>query len=379
MHIRIIDTIDDVSAAQWNMLHDHRNPFVEHEFLAALEHQQCVGGNTGWLPRFIIAEQDNQLMGAIPMYLKYHSMGEFVFDWAWANAYNRAGLEYYPKLVIAIPYTPVTGPRVLLANTLQREAIADAMIGYALEYARTSNVSSMHWLFPESDNAQWLEQHGLMLRTDCQFHWKNNDYRNFDDFLAQLSSHKRKKLKRERRYIKEQEILCQTLTGTEISASHLNMFHDFYQSTFHKKGHAAPLTPGFFKALGETLTNNIVLILAYHHNKCVAGAFFMRGNDTLFGRYWGCNEEFHSLHFELCYYLAIDYCIEHGLTYFEAGAQGEHKLMRGFYPTQTRSLHWIAHPAFRKVIHDYLAQEYHHVESYLQETEKHLPYKTGST
>ena len=378
MQLRIIDTIDHVSAAQWNTLHDNRNPFVQHEFLATLEHQQCVGENTGWLPRFVIAEQNDQITGAIPMYLKFHSMGEFVFDWAWANAYSRAGLNYFPKLVVAIPYTPVTGPRLLLADTPQRVEIADAMINYALEYARTSNVSSMHWLFPNSEDALRLKRFELMLRTDCQFHWRNDEYRCFDDFLAQLSSHKRKKLKRERRYIKEQGIHCQALTGSEISASHLDIFYDFYQSTFHKKGHSAPLTPGFFKALGNKLSENIILIMAYHEDKCVAGAFFMRGTDTLYGRYWGCNEKFHSLHFELCYYRAIDYCIAHGLKYFEAGAQGEHKLVRGFYPTQTRSFHWIAHPVFRKAIQDYLAYEYQDIEYYMKETEKHLPYKSRS-
>jgi len=378
MQIRIIDTIDHVSTAQWNTLHDNRNPFVQHEFLAALEHQQCVGGNTGWLPRFVIAEQNDQLAGAIPMYLKFHSMGEFVFDWAWANAYSRAGLNYFPKLVVAIPFTPVTGPRILLADTPLRVKIADAMINYALEYARTSNVSSMHWLFPNSEDAHRLERFELMLRKDCQFHWRNNEYSCFDDFLAQLSSHKRKKLKRERRYIKEQGIHCQSLTGSEISASHLDIFYDFYQSTFHKKGHSAPLTPGFFNALGNKLSENIILIMAYHEDKCVAGAFFMRGTDTLYGRYWGCNEKFHSLHFELCYYRAIDYCIAHGLKYFEAGAQGEHKLVRGFYPTQTRSFHWIAHPVFRKAIQDYLAYEYQDIEYYMKETEKHLPYKSRS-
>jgi len=378
MQIRIIDTIDHVAAAQWNRLHDERNPFLRHEFLATLEHQQCVGGNSGWLPRFVIAEQDGQLAGAIPMYLKFHSMGEFVFDWAWANAYSRAGLKYYPKLVIAIPYTPVTGPRILVTNSPQRDDIADAMIKYAIEFARESNVSSMHWLFPDSHDAQLLEQHGLMMRTDCQFHWRNNNYNCFDDFLAQLSSHKRKKLKRERRYVKEQAIQRHILTGTEISASHMDIFHDFYLSTFYKKGHPAPLTAGFFQALRQKLSDNIVLILAYHNEQCIAGAFFMRGSDTLFGRYWGCNEEFHSLHFELCYYCAIDYCIEHGLKYFEAGAQGEHKLVRGFYPTQTRSFHWISNPAFRRAIEEYLTHESQDVEYYMQETEKHLPYKTGT-
>jgi len=376
MHIRIIDTIDHVSPAQWNSLHDDRNPFLRHEFLAALEHQQCVGGNTGWSPQFIIAEQDNLLVGAVPMYLKYHSWGEFVFDWAWANAYSRSGLSYYPKLVIAIPYTPVTGPRLLLAEGPQRNSIADSMIRHALEYARTSNISSMHWLFPDSEDAQRLEQHGFMLRTDCQFHWKNNEYSCFDDFLARLSSHKRKKLKRERRYVSEQGIRCRILTGNDISEAHLDIFYNFYQSTFHKRGHSAPLTPGFFKALNKKPSNNIVLILAYHDNQCVAGAFFMRGSDTLYGRYWGCIEEFHSLHFELCYYCAIDYCIANGLKFFEAGAQGEHKLVRGFFPTQTRSLHWIAHPRFRRAIRDYLAHEYQDIEHYMKQTEKHLPYKT---
>ena len=378
MHIRIIDTIDHVAAEQWNRLHDQRNPFLKHEFLAALEHQQCVGGNTGWLPRIVIAEQDGRLTGAIPMYLKFHSMGEFVFDWAWASAYSRAGLKYYPKLVIAIPFTPVTGPRILVSESSQHDRVADLMIDHAVEFARTTNISSMHWLFPDSGDAQRLEQHGLMQRSDCQFHWRNNDYNSFDDFLTQLSSHKRKKLKRERRYVKEQDIQCRILTGSEISTADMDNFYDFYLATFHKKGHSAPLTAGFFQDLRQTLPENIVLILAYHQDKCIAGAFFMRGPDTLYGRYWGCIKEFHSLHFELCYYCAIDYSIEHGLKFFEAGAQGEHKLVRGFYPTQTRSFHWISHPEFRRAIETYLTHETQDVEYYMQLTEKHLPYKTGT-
>ncbi|HEY4731680.1 MAG TPA: GNAT family N-acetyltransferase [Gammaproteobacteria bacterium] len=375
MDIRVVDSIDHVSETAWNALHDNRNPFVRHEFLAALEHHHCVGGDTGWLPKFILARENERLAGAIPMYLKYHSMGEFVFDWAWASAYARSGLNYYPKLVVAIPYTPVTGPRLLLTDNPQRDDIANILIEYALEYARTSKISSMHWLFTNNEDVQRLKQHGLMMRTDCQFHWKNSGYGCFDDFLGQLSSHKRKKVKRERRFIQEQGIHCQILTGSEISASHLDTFYGFYQSTFHKKGHTAPLTPGFFRALGETLPDNIILIMAYHNQHCVAGALFLRGTDTLYGRYWGCIEEFHSLHFELCYYLAIDYCITVGLEYLEAGAQGEHKLVRGFFPEQTHSLHWIAHPAFRQAIQNYLEHEQHQIEHYMNETEKHLPYK----
>lgn len=378
MYIRIINTIDDVSAAHWNELHDNRNPFVTHEFLSSLEREQCVGDDTGWEPRIIIAEQEDQPVGAIPMYLKYHSMGEFVFDWAWAGAYSRSGLDYYPKLVIAIPYTPVTGPRLLLADSPERNHIAEAMIDFALQYARDQEVSSMHWLFPNESDSQRLQRHGLLLRTDCQFHWKNAGYSSFDDFLSRLSSHKRKKLKRERRYVEEQGIRCEVIKGDGIIPSHLDTFYEFYQSTFYKKGHIAPLTRGFFKALGKRLPRSVVLIFAYHDSQCVAGAFFMRGPDTLYGRYWGCKEEFHSLHFELCYYRAIDYCIAHGIKHLEAGAQGEHKLMRGFYPTQTRSLHWIAHPAFRRAIEDYLVHETHEIEFYMNQTEKHLPYKTGS-
>jgi len=378
MQPHIIDTIDLVASENWNRLHDARNPFLRHEFLVSLEHQQCVGGNSGWLPRFVIAEENGRLAGAIPMYLKYHSMGEFVFDWAWANAYSRAGLNYYPKLVIAIPFTPVTGPRILVCDSPQHDNIAHAMIEHALEYARESNVSSMHWLFPDPHDAQLLELHGLMSRTDCQFHWRNNNYQSFEDFLAQLSSHKRKKLKRERRFVHDQGVRCRVLTGAEISSAHIDIFHDFYLSTFQKKGHYAPLTADFFQALRQHLSENVVLMLAYHDDKCIAGAFFMRGSESLFGRYWGCNEEFHSLHFELCYYCAIDYCIEHGIKYFEAGAQGEHKLVRGFYPTQTRSFHWISNPAFRRAIEQYLTHETQDVEDYMQLTERHLPYKTGT-
>ncbi|MEO5572903.1 MAG: GNAT family N-acetyltransferase [Gammaproteobacteria bacterium] len=375
MQLVVLSNIDDVSPADWNALAGEANPFLHHEFLAALEHHQCVGDKAGWLPQHLLMHEGNRLLGAVPMYLKNNSYGEFVFDWAWAEAYQRAGLRYYPKLVVAIPYTPATGPRLLLANGAERHAIADGLILGALEHARKLNVSSLHWLFTSDEDTQRLEHHGLMRRTGCQFHWQNNNYRDFDDFLSGFSAEKRKKVKRERRRVSESGVEIEVLHGDQISAAQWEIFHHFYSSTFWKHGGIASLTLEFFQELGRTMPTQVVLILAKYDGRYVAGAFNLRGSDTLYGRHWGCVEEFHSLHFEACYYRAIDYCIAHGLQRFEAGAQGEHKLSRGFLPSPTWSAHWLSHPAFGRAIEDFLGHETDQMEYYMDALGAHSPFK----
>ncbi len=376
MQLTLIDSLDTLPAAQWNNLAGDENPFLRHEFLAALERHHCVGAEAGWWPQHLIVEESGQLLGAVPMYLKNNSYGEFVFDWAWAEAYQRNGLRYYPKLVVSIPYTPATGSRLLLADGQQREAVADRLIEGALDHARGLNVSGLHWLFTHETDTQCLEQHGLMRRVGCQYHWTNQGYRDFDDFLCGFSAEKRKKIKRERRQVRESGVALELLDGHLISDELWDIFHAFYASTFDEKGGIASLTPGFFKELGRTMPGQTLLIMARHSGRYVAGAFFLRGRDTLYGRHWGCNEHFHSLHFEACYYRAIDYCIEHGLTRFEAGAQGEHKISRGFLPTATYSAHWIAHEGFRNAIEDFLTREKIVMERHMQELAEHSPYKS---
>jgi hypothetical protein len=377
MQLTLIDNLTNIPAIQWNALAGDENPFLRHEFLVALEQHHCVGEHAGWWPQHLIATDNSQLRGAVPMYLKNNSYGEFVFDWGWAEAYERSRLHYYPKLVVAIPYTPATGQRLLLADVPQRETVADLLIDGALEYARQLNVSGLHWLFTDEHDTARLQQHGLLRRNGCQYHWTNRNYRDFDDFLQTLSAEKRKKIKRERRHVIEANVTLELLNGHQINEAQWDVFHGFYQSTFDKKWGVASLTPGFFKALGQSMPDHTLLILARHNGHYVAGSFFMRGRDTLYGRHWGCNEQFRSLHFEACYYRAIDYCIEHGINRFEAGAQGEHKISRGFLPTPTYSAHWIAHAGFRNAIADYVAREENLMQQQMQVLAAHSPYKNG--
>jgi len=379
MQVKLIQNLNDLPAADWNALEGGiDNPFLRHEFLVGLELHGCVGEHWGWLPHHLVLFDGEQLLGAVPLYLKYNSYGELVFDWSWADAYQRAGLKYYPKLVSAVPYSPVTGPRLLIANHIDRDKVADMLIEKALELARDLQVSSLHWLFPHNADMQRLERHGLMRRTGTQFHWHNQGYKTFDDFLATFNSQKRKKLKRERRRVQEQGITIEVLDGHQATEMHWQIFHHFYRSTFDKRGGYPTLTEAFFRHLAESLPQSIVLVMARYAGRYVAGALSLRSSDALFGRHWGCEEEFHSLHFELCYYQGLDYCIEHGLQRFEPGAQGEHKVGRGFEPVPTWSAHWLANPTFTRAVADYLAHEQGAMEEYMQTLSEHLPFKKGN-
>ncbi|MCW9024572.1 MAG: GNAT family N-acetyltransferase [Gammaproteobacteria bacterium] len=375
MQCSIIGSLEEVSADDWNALVDPDNPFARHEFLIALEHHDAVGEQFGWLPQYLLVHENNQLVAAAPMYLKNNSYGEFVFDWDWARAYQRAGLEYYPKLVVAIPYTPVTGQRILIAEQ-NREDVARFVMSMAIEHAKSLDVSSLHWLFTDSIDTQHFQHHfDYMMRPGCQFHWHNNSYRDFEDYLSHFTSKKRKQIKRERRLVKEQGVELEILHGNEVSEEQWQIYHDFYRSTFDRKSGYATLSIGFFKEIAQTMPKNIVLVMAKYKNDYVASAFNIRGQSSLYGRHWGCSEEFHSLHFEACYYQGLDYCIEHQLDRFEPGAQGEHKISRGFLPTKTWSAHWIAEPQFKMAINDFLQRETRAMQDYIEELETHSPFK----
>jgi len=377
MELRIRTSLDAIPPEHWNSLVDADNPFARHEFLIALERHQAVGDKFGWLPQYITAYENDTLLGAVPMYLKDNSYGEFVFDWDWADAWHRSGLEYYPKLVVAIPYTPATGQRLLLRNS-NDEQTANALIEFATAHARSLNVSSLHWLFTNTTDTQRFREHSdYMLRLGCQFHWQNQNYNNFDDYLSHLTSKKRKLIKRERRQVRDQNIKLEVLHGNEISEEQWQIFHGFYCSTFDKKSGYATLSLDFFLEISRTLPGNIVLIMAKHRGDYVASAFNIRGENTLYGRHWGCSEDFHSLHFEACYYQGLEYCIEHGLQGFEPGAQGEHKISRGFLPAPTRSAHWIAHPQFRQAIDQFLQRETKAMQHYIDELSQHSPFKAN--
>jgi predicted N-acyltransferase len=311
------------------------------------------------------------------MYLKDNSYGELVFDWAWADAYKRSGVEYYPKLVVAIPYTPATGQRLLVHPKSDYQTVAQAMINAATEHARNLQVSSLHWLFPnEQDTALFKNQSDYMLRLGCQFHWHNQGYQSFEGYLSHFSSSKRKKIRQERRRVKDQGITLEVLHGDEASEEQLKIYHRFYNSTFDRKYGYATFTQGFFLEIARTMPRNIVLVLAKHQDEYVAGAFNLRGSETLYGRHWGCSQEFHSLHFEACYYQGLEYCIDNGLQRFEPGAQGEHKIARGFLPARTWSAHWIADERFKTPIRQFLQHETGGMEHYIAELQEHSPFKS---
>ncbi|MCK9531879.1 MAG: GNAT family N-acetyltransferase [Gammaproteobacteria bacterium] len=375
MRISTVDSLAGVPAAQWDALQgpDH-NPFLRHTFLAGLEHHGCVGERWGWLPRHLLAWDGDRLRGALPLYLKDNSYGELVFDWSWADAYQRAGLAYYPKLVSAVPYTPAGGPRLLLASDAPAD-LPGRLIEEALEQTRTLGCSSLHVLFPDETQCRTLQGAGLLRRTGTQFHWFNRGYRDFDDFLDRFTAEKRKKLRRERRRVVEQGVTLEVLEGRAIDERHWAAFHRFYAATFDKRGGYATLTEAFFQSLGRDMPDQVVLVLARHGGRYVAGALSFRSHDALYGRHWGCEAEFNSLHFEACYYAGLDYCIEHGLQRFEPGAQGEHKVARGFEPVPTWSAHWLAHRGFSEAVAKYLAHEQEATEEYMRELADHLPFK----
>ncbi len=368
MIISTVDSLSTVDATQWNALAGDDNPFIQYDFLHALEQHDCLQ-NWGWQPRHILIHENDKLIGACPAYLKHNSYGEFVFDWAWADAYQRNDLDYYPKLVTSIPYTPAKGPRLLARNN--EKEIKIKLIQGALEIVEAKNLSSMHWLFCEENDIATLKDKNMMTRFDYQFHWKNQNYESFDHFLEQLSSKKRKNIKRERRIVADKNIQIIIKSGSDLSEEEWKILYNFYQITFMKKSGTATLTLAFFQAMAHKL----VTIFAQHENKIVAGAICFQGGNTLYGRHWGCYEDYDSLHFEVCYYTGIEYCIQQKLKYFEPGAQGEHKLARGFLPVKTQSAHHITHTGFRDAIDDFLQREKRAMLDYGKELNEASPFK----
>ena len=358
LHATVINSIHDIPAREWNRVSGIGHPFLRHEFLAALETHGCVGEEPGWIPQHVVVYDGEQLAGLAPLYLKDNSYGEFVFDWAWADAYHRAGLAYYPKLVSSIPYTPVTGSRLLVHPEQPREKVCNLLIEKAGELMQETSCSSLHWLFTSEADTGLLVEHGFMRRTSCHFHWHNDNYRNFDDFLSRLSSRKRKKIRRERRFVIEADVRIEIVHGCDASTEQWQAMHWFYRSTFMKKSGMPTLTLGFFEEISRTMGEQLVLVFASHEKRYVAGSIMLRGDNALYGRHWGCLEEFNSLHFEACYYQGIEYCIENGLALFEPGAQGEHKISRGFLPSYTWSAHQVRDDQFRVASQRYLQQEH---------------------
>ncbi len=383
LQVQFHGSIAEIDPEQWNSLFGKDYPFTRHEFLLALERSGCTDKESGWQPfHLIISDDNNTPLAALPVFLKDHSYGEYIFDWSWADAYRRSGRQYYPKLLSAIPFTPATGPRLGFSDKVKtaadRQKIISALIEAIKMQAAESGISSWHILYPDIDSATEFVSAGLPLRHSSQFHWFNDGFENFEDFLATFNSRKRKSLKRERRRVQEQAVSLDVIEGKAINSEHWETFYHFYQVTYAKRsGHGGYLNQSFFSEIAETMPEHIIMVLAKRDGENIAGALYFRSSDTLFGRYWGCTEEVDCLHFEACYYQGIEYCIKNGLKKFDPGAQGEHKIQRGFRPVKTYSNHWIADADFREAIADFTLREAEHINAYIEDASTYLPFKTG--
>lgn len=371
---RVVDDLGTITPAQWQVLDTQDNPFLSYAFLSGLEKFGCLK-NQNWQPWHIVIEENNELLGFMPLYIKQDSYGEFVFDWAWADAYQQAGRNYYPKLVSAIPFTPVGGTRLLINKSHDSETIKQALLNAALSLMDEKLYSSVHILFPEKEDLDVLTDSAGLKRITIQYHWLNKDYRDFQDFTDSLTSKKRKKIIKERRDIKNSGIEIERLNGDEISSEQWNAFYQFYCRTFYSKGGEPRLTLDFFKSLGKALPEQTLLVMAKKDEDYVAGAFAMSDLNTLYGRHWGCNQYVPNLHFELCYYQTIEYTIERQLERLDAGVQGDHKLARGFHPIAMPSAHWIREEDFRNAIANYLERETTMMQEHIEMLESHLPFR----
>ncbi|MGD2116739.1 MAG: GNAT family N-acetyltransferase [Chromatiales bacterium] len=377
LDVKIHAQIAEINAAQWNALVRHNNPLIRYEFLHAMEEHQCVGEKFGWLPCHIAVYEQQQLIGALPLYQKLNSYGEFVFDHAWADAYARHGLQYFPKLVSAVPYTPVTGQRLLCHET-ERERVWPLLLQTALQLAEQNGLSGFHCLFPQADEQQFLQQQGLLVRHDCQYHWHNRNYRNFDDFMQALTSRKRKNIRRERQAVSNANVQLRQLNGHTATAEDWRDFARFYNITFEEKWGMATFNRGFFEQVGRQLPDNVLLVLADLDDECIAGSLMYVSDTTLYGRHWGSTSHVDSLHFEACYYQGIEFCIENNIQHFEPGAQGEHKIARGFVPTLTQSAHWLRDQLLLQPIRAFVEHEQQAVVHYMQQLQHKVPYKHES-
>ncbi|WP_205193231.1 GNAT family N-acetyltransferase [Burkholderia sp. LMG 13014] len=380
----ILSSPAEVPADEWNALlarDAQPTPFLRHEFLDALHVARCAVDDTGWSPHFVSLtdERTGRLAAAAPVYAKQHSYGEYVFDWAWADAYQRNDLPYYPKLLCAVPFTPVQGTRLLAADDDARRRLAATL----LAFAEQSDVSSLHVLFPTGDEAALLESMGMMLREGVQFHWINDGYRHFDDFLGTLEQKKRKNIRAERRKVHDAGVTFRRLTGDQITDADWRFFSRCYRQTYREHFSSPYLNLDFFRTIGATMPENLLLVIAEADGQPIASALAVyrrgeNGGGTLYGRYWGAVEHVPCLHFETAYYQLLEFCIEAGLDTFEGGAQGEHKLARGFLPTVTHSAHWLAHPAFSDAVARFLERETEHIHAYVDELREHDPFRRGT-
>jgi predicted N-acyltransferase len=378
MRTNISTSISDIDPVAWDALDAGGSPFLRHAFLATLERTGCVGADTGWYPAPVTLHDAKGLAAAAPAYVKAHSFGEFVFDFSWANAYSSHGLAYYPKLVLGVPFTPVSGERLLVRPDLDAAKTRALLIEAIRDFAESRNLSSVHGLFVSESDRQAFEAASWLPRRDVQFHWMNRGYTSFDHYLETFTADKRKKAKRERRRVVEEGISFETLRGSEIDRAIADEAFDLHRGTFLQHHNEPYLTRACFRALPAALGDDFLIKRARQGGETLAMAVFFRGGDALYGRYWGAYEQHHSLHFETCYHQGIDYCIEHRIPRFESGAQGEHKVARGFAPATTWSAHWIVDRRFRAAIADYLQREGEDREDYARFIDAHVPYKKGT-
>ena len=373
----IVSSLAEIGRAAWDELvamQDKANPFLSYAFLHALHESGSASAATGWQPQFLALYDGDQLAAAMPLYVKSHSYGEYVFDWAWADAYQRNGVEYYPKLLSAIPFTPVTGPRLMARDDAARAALIEVLRGTQ----QASDVSSTHILYPPEEQVQQLADAGFMLRSGVQFHWLNPGYRSFDEFLATLEKKKRKNIRAERRKVVEAGITLRRVRGVDALDADWRLFDRCYQNTYAEHRSTPYLNLDFFRRIGRDMPHNILLVIAERAGRPIAASLVIHSADTLFGRYWGALEHVPCLHFETSYYQPLEFCIEQKIAVFEGGAQGEHKMARGFLPTKTWSAHWLAHPAFADAIERFLEREKGGIDDYIDELNDRNPFKETS-
>lgn len=375
---RFVPTIKELDSEQWQSLLSDDNPFLQYKFLELLETSEVIGMGTGWQPHYLVQIEGNELLGAMPLYKKYDSYGEYIFDWSWADAYHRYGLPYYPKLVSAIPFTPVNGARLLYKGQIDSKLIQSVVTAIKNEI-ETNGFSSIHVLYPDLALSKEFEQFGWSQRKNVQFHWNNRNYRDFEEFLASFTSRKRKNVKKERNKLTERGVSIKRYSRDELTEKHMRFFFMCYQQTYLKRsGHGGYLNLDFFLGLQQCMANQLMLVVAEKNDEPVASALYFHSSDTLFGRYWGMIEEVDGLHFECCYYQGIEFCIEQQLTRFNPGTQGEHKILRGFEPTYCYSNHWLKIQEFNEAVKRFMGQESEQLKSYKAQAEALLPFKVDA-
>lgn len=377
MTVTINNSIADIDASAWNALVGDDYPFLQHSFLRAAEESGSASPETGWIPRHLTLQHDGELRAAMPLYEKSHSWGEFVFDWAWAQAYERAGLSYYPKLVSAVPFTPAQSSRLLLRDPDDQDG-ATTLLQAAIDLAKDTECSSLHVLFPSANDRRMMQDSDLKIRKDCQFHWHNQDYADFDNFLLTFSAQKRKKVRQDRRRVTDAGITFRRMHGRDMDEAAWRLVYGLISITFMRRGSMPYFDLSFFTSISASLPDNILVVFAEQNGKTIAAAVFYESPHVLYGRYWGSDGYYDALHFETCYYQGIEYCIETGKRVFEPGTQGEHKIARGFTPVETFSAHWLRHPEFFAAIGNYVDEESRHIDRYMQSVDDHSPYRSDS-